>query len=108
LVVDKGAKDFSNRPKGKSVQDLVYHFGALCVFNKMVGVDPFFVWASLLYIHKSVGGIPSGDKGGPFERDAMEPEAVVDNGPFSHLDRQRCDDSEMKLRRRNSFEIGGV
>jgi len=71
-------------------------------------VVPFPIGADELFIDKAEGRLPMGDDAAPYERDAVESEAIVESNALTHFDGERRHDMKVKPGGSDPFQIERV
>ena len=92
----------------RRVADVIAGEGALGMRLEGVFVDPKAVGAEDLLIDETVRWFPCRDPGSPGNGEAVDANAVIDEGPDAHFDGLRGDDVEIDPRRREDLKIGGI
>jgi hypothetical protein len=86
----------------------VAHQGAGFMGLEDVGVMPEPVGPAHLDVLEAASGLPNLDARKPANRQPVESQAILDQGPGAHPDRLGGDDPEAKPRRRDRLEVAGV
>ena len=71
-------------------------------------VVPFPVGADELFIDEAEGRFPVRDDAAPFQRDAVEAEAIVESDVLTHFDGERSHDMKVKPGGSDPFQIEWV
>ncbi len=95
-------------PPGHRIYDMILHNGSPILLKKEVRMYPKPVGPAPLLIHETMRRIPHRDLALPVERQAVQPQAVINQRPQSHLDWAGGDDSEVQPWRSQGFQIGRV
>jgi hypothetical protein len=91
-----------------SIREAVPHHCPTVGLLENVLVVPESIRPLKLFVHKPVRRIPGRDACAPAQRDAVNPEAVVDQRACPHDDGQRCCDVKNQPGRRDRLQVGGI
>lgn len=102
-------QDFVHQPPpGHRIYDMILHNGSPILLKKEMRMYPKPVGPAPLLIYETMRRIPHRDLALPVEWQAVQPQAVVNYCPQSHLDWAGGDDSEVQPWRSQGFQIGRV
>ncbi|MFM1943605.1 MAG: hypothetical protein RI897_2587 [Verrucomicrobiota bacterium] len=106
VFLDEQAVDQAATEHG--IGDLIPHAGLVSLGCKDMPMDPQPVGAAFLFVGEVVRWVPAGDFRLPAEGDAVNPEAIIDEGSGLHGDGGGGEDGKVQPGRGDGFEVFGV
>ena len=108
LEIGRDEKFLHKRAAGRSVFDTVAYNGTAAVLDKGMFVHPERVGSFGLTVDETLRRFPDGNFTLPAQRDAAQPQAVIEQGSLLDDNVRRRDDLKVQPRRREALQVARI